>query len=49
MLIADKTKKGEIAKFILKNLQEENKKEISLDEIVQALPPGTMDLIRKRK
>ncbi len=48
-IIPGKEKKGAIAKYILKNMPKENQKEISLDEIVQALPPGTMEIIKEKK
>lgn len=48
-LIPGKDKKGDIAKQIHNKLDIEQKKEISLDEIIQALPPGTMEFVRKKK
>jgi hypothetical protein len=48
-LIPGKDKKGDIAKNILSKLDTDQKKEITLDEIVQALPPGTMEFVRNKK
>jgi len=48
-VVPGKDKKGEIAKNIHNKLDNEQKKEITLDEIVQALPPGTMEFVKNKK
>ncbi|PIU22203.1 MAG: hypothetical protein COT14_02505 [Candidatus Diapherotrites archaeon CG08_land_8_20_14_0_20_30_16] len=48
-IIPGKDKKGDIAKQIHNRLDKEQKKEISLDEVIQCLPPGTLDFVKKRK
>lgn len=48
-IVPGRTKKGAIAKLIYKKLTKEQKEEISLDEIIQALPPGTLDVVKRRK
>lgn len=48
-LVPGKGKKGDVAKTIFSKLTPEQKKEISLDEIIQVLPPGTMDFVKIRK
>lgn len=48
-VVPGKDKKGDIAKSIHNKLDSEQKKEITLDEIVQALPPGTMEFVKSKK
>jgi hypothetical protein len=48
-LIPGKGKKGDVAKTIFSKLNAEQKKEITLDEIIQILPPGTMDFVKNKK
>jgi len=48
-VIPGRTKKGTIAKQIYNKLSKDEKDEISLDEIIQALPPGTIDFVRTKK
>jgi len=48
-LVPGKDKKGDIARSIHNKLDNEQKKEITLDEIIQALPPGTMEFIRANR
>jgi hypothetical protein len=48
-LIPGREKKGDVAKTIYKKLSKDEQKQISLDEIIQALPPGTMDFVREKK
>lgn len=48
-LVPGKDKKGDIAKQIHNKLDKETKAVISLDEIIQALPPGTMEFVKSKK
>lgn len=48
-LVPGKNKKSDIAKEMYNKLDTQTKKQISLDEIIQALPSGTMDFVKKRK
>jgi hypothetical protein len=48
-LIPGREKKGEVGKTIYKKLSKDEQKQISLDEIIQALPPGTMDFVKEKK
>jgi len=48
-LIPGKDKKGDIAKSIHNKLDKETKLAVSLDEIIQALPPGTMEFVKNKK
>ncbi len=48
-VVPGKDKKGEIGKQIYKKLDKEQQKEITLDEIIQCLPPGTMEFVKVKK
>jgi hypothetical protein len=48
-VVPGKDKKGDIAKQIHNKLDKENKLAISLDEIIQCLPPGTMEFVKNKK